>query len=196
MTLPRVLSLGEDGALRIQPVEELKTLRSNHRELKNISVAANSESKLPDIQGDCFELDMTIVPGKANEYGVKIRCSPNGEEETIISYDVNKKSVVIDVAKSTLDTSITYENYIFRDEGRKTITQQEAPFEIKPGEKVNFHIFADRSIVEVFVNDRICLTQRIYPTRDDSQGIVLFAKGGDVDIPVLNAWKMQPANPW
>jgi beta-fructofuranosidase len=196
MTLPRVLSLGKDGTLRIEPIEELKTLRSNHRELKNINVAANSESIVPDIQGDCFELDMTVDPGKAGEYGVKIRSSPNGEEETIISYDANRKSVVIDVAKSTLDTSITYENYIFRDEGRETITQQVAPFEINPGEKVNFHIFADRSIVEVFVNDRICVTQRIYPTRDDSQGIKLFAKGGDVKITELNAWKMQPANPW
>ena len=139
---------------------------------------------------------MAVDPGKAGEFGIKIRCSPNGEEETIISYDAIKKSVVIDVAKSTLDTSITYENYIFRDEGRQTITQQEAPFEIDPGDKVNFHIFADRSIVEVFVNDRICLTQRIYPTRDDSQGIALFAEGSDVKVPVLYAWKMQPSNPW
>jgi beta-fructofuranosidase len=104
--------------------------------------------------------------------------------------------VVIDVAKSTLDTSITYENYIFREEDRETITQQVAPFEIKAGENVNFHIFSDRSIVEVFVNDRICVTQRIYPTRDDSQDIKLFAKGGDVKIAKLDAWKMQPANPW
>ena len=196
MTMPRVLSLGQDGTLRIQPVEELKTLRSNHQVLKNITVATNSEFKVPNIQGDCFELDIAMDPGQASKFGIKIRCSPNGEEETIISYDTNKKSVIIDVEKSTLDKSITYENYIFRDEGKQTITQQEATFEINPGEKVYFHIFSDRSIIEVFVNERICLTQRIYPTRDDSQGIVLFAKGGNVQIPVLNAWKMQPANPW
>ena len=196
MTMPRVLSLGQDGTLRIQPVEELKTLRSNHQVLKNITVATNSEFKVPNIQGDCFELDIAMDPGQASKFGIKIRCSPNGEEETIISYDTNKKSVIIDVEKSTLDKSITYENYIFRDEGKQTITQQEATFEINPGEKVYFHIFSDRSIIEVFVNERICLTQRIYPTRDDSQGIELFAIGGNVQIPVLNAWKMQPANPW
>lgn len=196
MTLPRVLSMGDDGALRIQPIAELKSLRSNHHLIENISIAGNSEKKVPGFQGDCFELDMIIDPQQAGEFGVKIRCSPNGEEETIISYDVHKKHVVIDVAKSTLDSSITYENYIFLKEGMKTITRQEAPFEIPAGGKVNLHIFADRSIVEVFVNDRICLTQRIFPTRDDSQGIVLFAKGGDVEISALNAWKMQPANPW
>lgn len=196
MTLPRVLSLGEDGTLRIEPVEELQTLRSNHQVLKNITVAANSESKVPDFQGDCFELNMAIDPGKANKFGIKIRCSPNGEEETIILYDTNKKSVIIDVEKSSLDKNITYENYIFRDEGKHRITQQEAPFDINPGEKVYFHIFSDRSIIEVFVNGRICLTQRIYPTRDDSQEIILFAKGDNIQIPILNAWQMQPANPW
>ena len=98
--------------------------------------------------------------------------------------------------KSSLDKNITYENYIFRDECLQRITQDEAPFDINPGEKVYFHIFSDRSIIEVFVNGRICLTQRIYPTRDDSQEIILFAKGDNIQIPILNAWQMQPANPW
>ena len=95
-----------------------------------------------------------------------------------------------------MDTSITFENYIFRDEGRQKVTQQEAPFDIGPNEKISFHIFSDRSIIEVFVNERICLTQRIYPTRNDSQGIKLFAEGGEVQIPELSVWKMQPSNPW
>jgi len=50
--------------------------------------------------------------------------------------------------------------------------------------------------MEIFVNNRLCLTHRIYPTRDDSQGIVLFSKGGCIKIPVFNAWKMHPSNPW
>ena len=196
MTMPRVLSLGEDGTLRIQPVEELKTLRSNQQVLKNIIVNANSELTLTDFQGDCFEIKAGINYGQANRFGIKIRCSPNGDEETVIAYDNSKKSVIIDFAKSSLDTSITYENYIFRDEGRQRITQQEAPFDIGTNKKISFHIFSDRSIIEVFINERICLTQRIYPTRNDSQGIKLFTEGGEVQITELNAWKIQPSNPW
>ena len=99
-------------------------------------------------------------------------------------------------AKSSMDKSITFEIYIFRDEGMQKVTQQEAPFDIGANKKILFHIFSDRSIIEVFVNEQICLTQRIYPTRNDSQGIKLFAEGGEVQIPELNAWKMQPSNPW
>ncbi len=196
MTLPRVLSLGSDDLLRINPIEELKTLRYNEKIWDNLNVEADSESILPDFKGDCFEMKAEIDHKNSEKFGLKIRCSPNGDEETVISYDKTKKSVIIDFARASLDTTIIYENYIFKDEGRKTITQQEAPFNLGSGEKITFHVFSDRSIIEVFVNERICLTQRIYPTRDDSQGIKLFAEGGDIEISKLTAWKMHPSNPW
>jgi beta-fructofuranosidase len=74
--------------------------------------------------------------------------------------------------------------------------KQEAEFELKPNESLHLHIFLDRSVMEVFVNKRLCLTHRIYPTRDDSKAIVLFSKAGTIKVPVLNAWKMNPSNPW
>ncbi|MHC4645691.1 MAG: GH32 C-terminal domain-containing protein [Planctomycetota bacterium] len=48
--------------------------------------------------------------------------------------------------------------------------RQEAPFELAPNELLKLHVFLDRSIMEVFVNGRQCITQRLYPTRDDSDG--------------------------
>ena len=33
MTLPRALSIGDDGAMRIEPVEEIDSSRRNHRRL-------------------------------------------------------------------------------------------------------------------------------------------------------------------
>ncbi len=93
------------------------------------------------------------------------------------------------MAKSTMDKSILK---WYEDDGYK----QEAPFELEPGEPLRLHIFLDRSIMEVFVNGRQCVTERLYPTRDDSKGIVLFSKGGGIKIPVFNAWKMHPSNPW
>jgi beta-fructofuranosidase len=35
-------------------------------------------------------------------------------------------------------------------------------------------IFVDRSILEVFANDRVSITTRIYPTRRDSLGVALL----------------------
>ncbi|MDX1702325.1 MAG: GH32 C-terminal domain-containing protein, partial [Melioribacteraceae bacterium] len=61
---------------------------------------------------------------------------------------------------------------------------------------LDLHIFIDRSVLEVFVNNMLCLTHRIYPTREDSKGIVLFSNGGKIEVPELNAWKLHPSNPW
>lgn len=188
-TLPRVLSLGDGGVLHIEPAQELKTLRANHKQLKNLTVAADSELKIGATKGDCLELDLTIKPQNSTEFGIKVRCSPGGEEETLIAYDSKKKCIRINLAKSTMDKSILK---WYEDDGYK----QEAPFELEPGEPLRLHIFLDRSIMEVFVNGRQCVTERLYPTRDDSKGIILFSKGGGIKILAFNAWKMHPSNPW
>ena len=49
-------------------------------------------------------------------------------------------------------------------------------------------------MLEVFANERQCVTQRIYPTRSDSLGVTLFSRGGSVDVKSLDAWDMAPAN--
>jgi Glycosyl hydrolases family 32 C terminal len=55
---------------------------------------------------------------------------------------------------------------------------------------VSLHIFLDGSVVEVFANGRVCVTDRIYPTKRDSVGLDLFARGGTVGLSALNIWEM------
>ena len=69
---------------------------------------------------------------------------------------------------------------------------QEAPFKLVQGESLKLHIFLDRSVMEVFANSRLCLTQRIYPTRADSLGVSIFARGGEVILNRLDIWTMTP----
>ncbi len=189
LTLPRVLSLDKNGVLNMEPVEELKVLRAEHVQKKNLSVK-NSELRIDDIKGNDLELDINISPQDAKEFGIKVCCAPDGSEQTTIVYDSKKKNVRVDLSRTSLDKSLMewfYERHNYK---------QEAELKLKPNETLNFHIFLDRSVMEIFVNNRLCLTHRIYPSRDDSKGIVLFAKGGKIKIPVFNAWKMHPSNPW
>ena len=196
MTLPRVLSLGEDGTLRIDPIEELQILRMNPRRFENLTISADSEIKLDEISGDCLELSVEMWPEGAREFGVKVCCSPDAEEETAISYDVEKGCLRVDLAKSTLNPDIIYRTFCMRGGENPPVTAQEAPFELRPCEPLQLRIFLDRSILEVFANRRQCITQRIYPTRKDSIGIRLFALGGAVNVSALDAWDMSPSNPW
>jgi beta-fructofuranosidase len=43
---------------------------------------------------------------------------------------------------------------------------------------------------------RQCVTQRIYPSRQDALGVSLFCKGGSAKVLSLNAWDMAATNSW
>lgn len=70
------------------------------------------------------------------------------------------------------------------------------PFELKAGEMLSLRVFVDKSIVEVFANERQVVTRRIYPTRDDSVNVSLFSNGGPTEVTRLRAWEMMPSNPY
>ena len=182
LSLPRVLWLGEDNTLRMRPAEELECLRYNPKRRRNVVVKAGADLRLRGIHGNSIELAVEMVPGAATQCGVKVCCSPGGEEETAIVYDAGEQMLKVDTRKSSLG------------EGPKVV--ETAPFSLQPGEPLRLRVFVDRSFVEVFANDRQAVVRRIYPTRLDSRGIKLFACGGDATVPRVQSWEMMPSNPW
>ena len=166
--------------LRIRPPKELERLRYNAKRLENLSVTADSDLPLKDVRGNSIELAVELVPEGPKQFGVKVSCSPDGEEQTLVYYDATDKKLKVDTRKSGR-------------EGRKKI--EAGPFELKPGETLKLRVFVDKSVIEVFANDRQAVARLIYPAREDSVGVALFANGGAVEVPVLQAWDMMPSNP-
>ena len=178
MSLPRVLSLAPDGTMRMQIPKELERLRYNGQKQENIDVDGEVQLAL---QGDSLELRVLIDPGTAKQCGVKVRCSPDGEEETLIYYDAEEKKLKIDTTKSSLTSKI------------KAV--EGGPFELNDGELLTLRIYVDKSIVEVFANDRQAVMRRIYPSRKDSVDVQLFSRGGTSKAILVEAWDMMPSNP-
>jgi sucrose-6-phosphate hydrolase SacC (GH32 family) len=199
MTLPRLLSLDADGSLLIEPVEELERLRLRERQQQNITVTDDKAVCLDDFAGNTLELALTIDPGDAEVFGLKVCASPDGEEQTVIEYSPSTGQLTIDLENSSLDETIehTYFTMFFRPgEENPVVTRQVVPHELRSGEKLELRIFIDRSIIEIFANKRQCVTQCIYPTREDSTGIELFSKGGSMTVESIQAWDMAPTNQW
>ena len=196
MTVPRLLSLDPGGNLLIDPVPELEALRLGARRIGSTDVAADREVAFDGIGGDCLELAVEIDPRQAREVGLKVRRSPGGEEETAVAYDAEAAVLRVDVGRSSLDREMRYTRYRrprpHLSEREQYVTAQEGPFELNPGEPLILRIFLDRSILEVFANSRQCVTQRIYPTRTDSTGVSLFARGGAARLKSLQAWTLAP----
>ena len=201
MTMPRVLSLSPNGTMLINPPTELEKLRLNPRTKSEFVVSDGDDFTLDGISGDSLELSLDVDLRKADHFGVKVRCAPQGEEETAIVYDHSAGVVRIDTTKSSQSGDIIQPfpypqaAYFPKNVRRsKDIRIQEAPFKVRPGEALTLRIFLDRSMLEVFVNGRQCVTQRIYPARPDSTQIKVFCTGSAATVRSLRAWDMAPAN--
>lgn len=195
LSLPRLLSMGTDGVMHIEPVEELNTLRANPQTLKDVAVSVDTNVVAEGIKGDCKELHVIMDPRQSTACGVKVRRSPGGEEETVIAFDPARKVLRIEMDKSSLNTKAkprTYAMTFMLPKGAENpeISAQEAPLELKPGELLNLRIYLDHSIMEVFANGRQCLTQRLGPTRPDSVGVSFFTRGSSATVKSLEAWDM------
>ena len=182
MSLPRVLSLGPDGQLRMNPPQEIERLRFNETKRANLLVQADTDLPLDGIAGNSLNLELEINPQEAKQCGVKVCASPSGEEQTLIYYDAPEKKLKIDTTRSSLT------------DGPKSV--EAGPFELPTGEPLRLRVFVDRSVVEVFANGRQSVMRRIYPSRPDSLGVKLFSHGGPVTVSTFEAWDMMPSNPY
>jgi len=179
--LPRALWLGKDGTLRMRPVQELETLRCREKTWSDLTLANGKTNRLEGVAGDSCELQMEIEPGAAKRCGVKVRASTDGKEETLLYYDAEAKQIVFDSTRSG-------------DLGRKVV--ERAPLELREGEALRLRVFVDKSVVEIFANDRQAIGRRVYPTRPDSLGVSLFSQGGPAKVRQVKAWEMMPSNPY
>jgi len=182
LSLPRVLSLGASGGLEIAPAPELEVLRGTHRAYRHLHVTPSSAALLKEIQGECLEIAAEFEPGDAEEFGLKVRAAPDASEQTLVFYNRTEKRLKVDRERSSLSPEV--------DRG-----VQEGSFELAPGETLKLRVFLDCSVVEVFANRRACLTERVYPTRADSLGLSVFARGGGATLTAMDVWKFRPISP-
>lgn len=194
MTMPRVLSLNASGQLMIEPPEEFAALHYNPRQLNTLVVMPEQEVRLDDIKGECMELDLNVSIPADGMFGLKVRMSPDGKEQTVITVDTAAHTLSIDTTHASLRTDIYQSFPIVRGDSRKDVRVQTAPFTLESGESLRLRVFLDRSILEIFANDRQCVTQRIYPTQPDSLGIALFSQRGTTKVDSIQAWDMTATN--
>ena len=188
MSVPQHLTLGQDKQLRIEPVAELASLRGEHQRVDRTVLLANREMVLDHIRGNTMELAVELDPKEARWVQLNVLRSPNAEEQTSITF-------------FNFDRQLTYwyqtPGQVILDGSRSStlpdvwLRPPEQVVMQRNGESLRLRVFIDRSVVEVFVNERQYLAMRIYPGRKDSLGISLRAQGQDAVLKSLDAWQMQ-----
>ncbi len=182
LSLPRVLSLDSRGGLAMDPAPEMESLRGQNYAYRNLRIPKGSSFLFREPEGDALEVNAEFDPGNAEELGLRVRCSPDAEEQTLVSYNVVEKRFKVDRSCSSKSVGAD----------RK---RQEGDFALAPGERLNLRVFVDGSVVEVFANHRACLTARVYPARADSLGLGVFTRGGSATLKAMDVWKVQAISP-
>lgn len=163
MSLPRVLSLDDDHNLIQTPAPELGSLRGRHYHNDNLRLS-NETRQLDGVEGDRLEIIAEFVPNDASAFGLKVRSSKDGRNALLLRH-----------AGGILNVAGT-----------------EVPVPVDVGtESLRLHVFLDKSVMEVFINDGPTSVTRVdYPGEDDL-GVAVFAEG-TATVTSVNVWEIQP----
>ncbi|MBC8870511.1 MAG: GH32 C-terminal domain-containing protein [Planctomycetes bacterium] len=100
----------------------------------------------------------------ATAFGLRVRCSEDGQDAVTLRY----ADGILNAAGTEVPTAL--------GEDRKTL---------------NLHVFLDKSVMEVFINDGIASVTRVdYPGEKDL-GLSAFSENGNVTLKSLDVWQMK-----
>lgn len=160
-SMPRKLSLvNENGKFHL--VQKPVYADNIHTEILTLKASELSEAKTLEMKSNSYRLNLTI--DLANSKGVSIDLLKNGEEKSILSYDVASQKLSFDRTKSG---KVDFNKMFPSVESMKVMPQNGT---------LKLDIFVDNSIIEIFANDgKAVLTDLVFPT----------TKGGKVSISFL-----------
>jgi beta-fructofuranosidase len=174
MSLPLIVTMTADGALRLTPAQELETLRRQAWTMSDLPLAPHAAHRL-EVAGNALELIVEFEAGTVDDYGLAVRCSPDGAEQTRIIVRPERGELCVEHVGADPTLALPTER---------------APLTLSPDQPLQLRVFVDGSVLEIFADDGLCLTTRIYPQRADSLGVILFTAGAPVDVRRLSAWAL------
>lgn len=179
--------------LGIKPIDAIELMRGDDVETV-ASVALSNEEVVLNTTAKSFELYAEVSSFEAgSKVGFQVRRSSEKDEYTTVEYDSEQGVVTVDRSTSCNLNCTEVASYA------PTMDATSAPFNVyqivdpatcaMSTETLKFRVFVDVSVVEVFVNDRLALSGRMYPCESvtEADGIALFSTG-DAQFENVTVW--------
>lgn len=175
-SIPRVWNL-RNGKIEQTPHPALQQLRDKAYKVQ--SVVKEGAPLCVSKGKHQLELKLKIDPMNAERYGFTLNKNRDNLEYSQIYYDVKTNEIVIDQRKSSLKKDIP-------------LQVRKDTYPLESGIPVDFHVFIDGSVIEVFINEKEAFTTRIFPLKEDSNEVEIFTYGGDIRVEGAY-WDLNPA---
>ena len=169
MSLPRVLSIADDGELKVDVVSGVKQLR---RSQQTLTVMPSHEKNQPQITA--LHVDQCCG---------EILCSVR---DTVAPFELS----LCDSAET--GTSWLTLKYDPQDSSKVWVDSK--PLSVPRSEKENLeiHLYIDGSVIELFLNERVAYTKRFYYSGGRAPDVCLKWEGKTTDIEKLTIWQLDP----
>jgi beta-fructofuranosidase len=177
-SIPRVWTI-KDGVIWQTPHPALQRLRSGYGQIP--ATVVDKHSPL-NISSDDHQLEATVTinPRGSQRFGFYLHRAPDNSEYTKIYYDDRRGEIVVDQRHSSLKKNIP-------------LRVRTGSYRLDLSREVEFRVFIDRSVVEVFINGRDAFTTRIFPSKESSALMDVFTADSPVEVRA-EIWKMNAAD--
>ncbi|MCL7425517.1 glycoside hydrolase family 32 protein [Streptomyces sp. YS415] len=163
LSLPREVTLGEDGSVRQQPAAELLSLRDGRALTASGETSSTAVLGMVDASFDLTaRLELNAVGG-----GLRLVTSADGSEFLDIRIDSATGELVVDRDRASLDPRAHGGTYRMPCPEAKTAS----------GAAVELRLVVDRSVAELYLPSGRTLTLRFYPTGSGPWRIEAHAEG-------------------
>ncbi|MCU0706869.1 MAG: GH32 C-terminal domain-containing protein [Pirellula sp.] len=182
-SLPRELRLAEDGSLRIAPIREMESLRLPGTAEENVSISNPITGHVAKVPPSESQFLKRIAAWDESAAELRIRIRKDQALRKLMGF-----LLFSDGKGGGLPILLRPET------GSIRVGDCEAPFsvaDLPDGEDVEFRIFIDNYLVEVFVNDRQSLVSAYFGDRTH-RAVDAFTVGATTVVQSIEAWPLQP----
>ncbi len=201
MSLPRSVCFtdADKDALSFKPIEEVDSLHipETLATVEETELAANVEFIPKNIKGNCSEFAFSFEAKNIPVLVIKVLRSEDAEEHTDICIYRQRGYTYLKALAPGFGNRGTQESVVVLDsaysslgeEAKRRAPEMQTAY-LAPEEALTIRVFVDKSVVEVFVNDKIAVCARVYPTREDSTGVSITPIGQSIKLLSLKKYDM------
>ena len=184
MSLPRVLTMGQDGRLKISVDPAVEKLRKHEQKL-HLAPAKPAEHGSKEMQST----------ERLKDACGEILCVVNPNEPftlDLLDTSQHTEAPKDPTAVVAMQISLISLRYSHANPGELVVDQQRMPIHLAADEPLGLHFYIDGSVIELFVNNQITCTKRFYYPGVAAPEIAVSITGKQSDISRLSMWQLTP----